>query len=130
MEEKNKKAENKDTLISKIKDDAKNYIKKNPKNVFIGMIVLTAISLISNVFYYNYVVKNAKTSYSNMNEQLFNKNSKSIDISNNNSISKQATDFFEMKNDLDKLKEFQNKKNLTKEDTLEIQRIVKKYNLK
>ena len=64
-----------------------------------------------------------------MNEELFNNNGKKFENSNDNPIGK-ATDFFEMKKDLDKLKEFQNKKILSKEDTLEIKRIVEKYNLK
>lgn len=129
MEKNLNKTEKKETLIYKIKETATEYIKANPKNVFIGMFVLTLISLTANFFYYNYVVKNAKTSYSKMNEELFNNNGKKFENSNDNPIGK-ATDFFEMKKDLDKLKEFQNKKILSKEDTLEIKRIVEKYNLK
>ena len=123
----------KNVIVEKIRNanvKALNYIKQNPRNVFYTMVGLTVFSLISNMVYYNYTIKNAKVSYKQMSDKLFNPGEQKIDRKQDISILQQAGDYLTMKKDLDKLKEFQTKKILTKQDTLEIQRITKKYNLK
>lgn len=106
------------------------FIKKNPKNIFYGMIALTVISLVSNIFYYKYTVKNAKNVYNQMNDKIFNKDFVKVSNKQDASIYRQASDYFEMKKDLDFLKNLQAKKRLTKQDSLEAIRITNKYNLK
>lgn len=123
----------KNVIVEKIRNakvKALNYIKQNPRNVFYTMVGLTVFSIISNIVYYNYTIKNAKVSYKQMSDKLFNPGEQKIDRKQDISIFQQAGDYLTMKKDLDKLKEFQTKKILTKQDTLEIQRITKKYNLK
>ena len=125
--------DNKNIIVEKIKNTrikAIQYIKKNPKNVLYCMFALTIISLGSNIIYYNYTVKNAKVSYKQMSDKIFNIDDKGIEKKQNVSLMQQANDYLEMKKDLDKLKAFQNRKDLTKKDTLEILRITKKYNLR
>lgn len=106
------------------------YAKKKPKVVFYGMVLLTIISIIGNLIYYQYTVKNAKISYSKMNEKIFNKDFTRISSKQDASITQQASDYFTMKKDLDVLKELQVKKELSKQDSVEAIRIVEKYNLK
>ncbi|MCT2409995.1 hypothetical protein NZD88_20765 [Chryseobacterium antibioticum] len=123
----------KNAVVEKIKagkEKAVKYIKEHPKNVLYTMVALTIFSIFSNILYYNYTVKNAKVSYKQMSDKLFNTEDRNIEKKQNVSIVQQAGDYLEMKKDLDKLKEFQNRKNLTKQDTLEIRRITKKYNLR
>ncbi|RMZ61294.1 hypothetical protein D1632_00340 [Chryseobacterium nematophagum] len=128
-----KSKQEKNVIVEKIKNTMEkvlNYIKENPRNIFYTMVGLTIFSIISNVLYYNYTIKNAKLSYKQMSDKLFNTDEHKTDKKQNISIMQQAGDYLEMKKDLGKLKEFQSKKNLTKQDTLEIQRITKKYNLR
>lgn len=107
----------------------RDFVKKNPKQIFIGMIALTIISIFGNLIYYYYVVKPSQASYQTVNEQLFDHSARKNTGNGTGSLLTEARNYVEMKNDLDRLKEFQNKKVLSKSDSLEIKKLVKKYNL-
>jgi hypothetical protein len=137
MEEKLKKKEKAQEEPNIVRDKIEEYkrkffiyVKRKPKDVFYVMVALTILSIISNVFYYQYTVKNAKVAYTKMNDKIFNKDYTVASNKQDVSISQQASDFFEMKKDLDVLKQLQVKKELTRQDSLEAIRITKKYNLR
>lgn len=110
------------------------YIKAHPKQIFTGMIVLTVLSLLSNFFYYQYTIKTAKVTYKEMSAQIFDNAGKQKPKDNDQpkvkaSITEQASDYFQMKKDLERLKSYQNKEVLSHEDSLDIKAIVNIYNL-
>ena len=105
------------------------YINQNPRNIFLTMICLTILSIAGNVFYYYFGVKNAKNSYDKMSNKIFKADEIVADKKQDISIMQQAENYLEMKNDLNKLKEYEKKSPLEKSDSLEIIRITKKYNL-
>lgn len=129
------KGEDNNSLIQTINDykaKAKNYINNNPKNIFICMIALTIISLIGNLLYYKITLQKEKVSYRQASEQLLNRvdrQASSINKKQEAGIVQQAENYWQMKQDLDKLKEYQMKKNLNAQDSADVKRIVQKYNL-
>ena len=124
-EEKEEKSIVPENIAIKFRD----FVKKNPKQIFIGMIALTIISIFGNLIYYYYVVKPSEANYQTVNEQLFDNSARKNAGNGSGSLLTEARNYVEMKKDLDRLKEFQNKKVLSKSDSLEIKKLVKKYNL-
>lgn len=106
------------------------WIKANPKQIFIGMIVLTIISIIGNFIYYKYTIQNAKVTYKQMSETIFNPIDPKVEQKQQESVLEQAQNVIEMNRDLKRLNEFKNQDVLSRQDSIEAKRLIQKYKLK
>lgn len=106
------------------------WIKANPKQIFIGMIVLTIISIIGNFIFYKYTIQNAKVTYKQMSETIFNPIDPKVEQKQQESVLEQAQNVIEMNRDLKRLNELKNKDVLSRQDSIEAKRLIQKYKLK
>lgn len=106
------------------------WIKANPKQIFIGMMVLTIISIIGNFIYYKYTIQNAKVTYKQMSETIFNPIDPKVEQKQQESVLEQAQNVIEMNRDLKRLNELKNQDVLSRQDSIEAKRLIQKYKLK